>query len=83
MTKALFKNKKIEHETLIKKFKDVIIHVGSNWVFTMKYQFDGSIKRYEAYLVAKSFTQIYGIGYYKIIASVAKLKHHLGPFFRW
>lgn len=35
--------------------------VGSKWVFTVKYMVDGSIERHKARLVAKVFTQTYGV----------------------
>ncbi|XP_050897092.1 uncharacterized mitochondrial protein AtMg00820-like [Lathyrus oleraceus] len=47
--------------------------VGCKWVFTMKYNSDGSIERYKARLVTKGFTQTYGINYSKTFAPVAKL----------
>jgi Reverse transcriptase (RNA-dependent DNA polymerase) len=34
--------------------------VTSKWVFTVKYNIDGSIERYKARLIARRFTQIYG-----------------------
>lgn len=33
------------------------------WIFTTKYNPNGSISRYKAHLVAKGFTQSYGINY--------------------
>ncbi|XP_050916219.1 uncharacterized mitochondrial protein AtMg00820-like [Lathyrus oleraceus] len=47
--------------------------VGCKWVFTVKYNLDGSIERYKAHLVAKGFTQTYGINYSETFALVAKL----------
>ncbi|RVW97655.1 Retrovirus-related Pol polyprotein from transposon TNT 1-94 [Vitis vinifera] len=47
--------------------------VGCKWIFTMKHNPDGSINRFKAQLVAKGFTQSYGIDYEEIFAPVAKL----------
>ena len=49
------------------------IPVESKWVFTIKYKVDRLIERYKVRLVAKGYTQIYGIDYYKIFAPVIKL----------
>ena len=46
--------------------------VGCKWMFTVKYKFDGSLEQYKA-LVAKGFTQTYGINYLETFALVAKL----------
>ena len=35
--------------------------VGCKWIFTIKYQADGTIERYKTRLVAKGFTQTYGM----------------------
>ena len=47
--------------------------MGCKWVFSVKYKFDGSVEWYKERLVAKGFTQTYGIDYQETFASVAKL----------
>jgi len=47
--------------------------VGCKWLFTIKHKADGSIERLKACLVAKGFTQSYGIDYQETFAPVAKL----------
>lgn len=37
--------------------------MGCKWVFTMKYKSDRTLDRYKVKLVAKGFTQTYGIDY--------------------
>lgn len=47
--------------------------VGCKWVFSLKFNSDGTINRHKARLVARGFTQSYGIDYLETFAPVAKL----------
>jgi len=47
--------------------------VDSKWVFKVKKIADGTIDKYKACLVARGFTQIYGVNYYETFAPVTKL----------
>lgn len=43
------------------------------WVFTAKYKSDGTVDRYKARLIAKGYTQTFGIDYQDTFAPVAKM----------
>ena len=45
--------------------------VGCKWIYKINTHSDGSIKRYKACLIAKGFTQEYGINYEEAFAPVA------------
>lgn len=47
--------------------------IGCKWIFTVKYNPDSLLERYKAPLVAKGFTQTYGINYSETFAPMAKL----------
>lgn len=47
--------------------------VGWKWVFRVKYKFHGTLDKYKARLVAKRYTQTFGIDYQETFALVAKM----------
>ncbi|CAN1850045.1 Retrovirus-related Pol polyprotein from transposon TNT 1-94 [Linum perenne] len=48
--------------------------IGSKWVYTTKFNPDGSLARYKARLVAQGFRQQYGVDYDETFAPVAKMQ---------
>ena len=47
--------------------------IGCHWVYKIKTNFDGSIEWYKVRLVAKGYSQQYGMDYNKTFAPAAKM----------
>ncbi len=58
--------------TVVERPKDVNV-VGCKWVLRMKKNAAGEVEKYKARLVARRFTQIYGVDFYETYAPVTRL----------
>ena len=47
--------------------------VGARWIYKIKFRSDSTIERHKARLVARGFTQTFGVDYKEKFASVAKM----------
>ena len=58
--------------TLVDTPKDTPV-IQSRWIYTKKYNSDGSLQRYKARFVAKGFSQVLGINYSTVFSPTASL----------
>ena len=58
--------------TLVPRPTDANV-VSCKWVYSLKYNPDGSVARYKARLVARGFSQAYGLDYHETFSPVARL----------
>ena len=61
-----------ETQEIVERPKDKK-EVGYRWIYTVKYQADGTLDRYKARFIAKEYTQTYWIDYEQTFAPVAKM----------
>ena len=44
------------------------------WIYRLKYNLDGSVKKHKARFLAKGYAQLYGIDYFEMFPLVARFE---------
>jgi hypothetical protein len=52
--------------------------IGCKWVYTIKFNLDGSVERLKGHSVAKGYTKIYGIDYDEVFSSCQNFLYSCG-----